>query len=185
MTQTTLAEPTPASAHETAQSPIKNSAATADLARIKYGTVLLLATFVLLGAVFGVAITQFSAAADVVAVVGAVTTFVGTILGGHFGVQAGTPSTEAAHAGRARAEAERAKTEQALRVALSKLDPEAAAEVIELLFTVRSGPGAASLPVRPRQPGGPLPGDRVEQHDLQYGVGRGFGPSLQELGRWL
>jgi hypothetical protein len=134
MTQANLAEPTPASAHEAAQSPIKNSAATADLARIRYGTVLLLATFVLLGAVFGVAITQFSAAADVVAVVGAVTTFVGTILGGHFGVQAGTPSTEAAHAGRARAEAERAKTENALRVALSNLDPEAATEVIKLLL---------------------------------------------------
>jgi hypothetical protein len=146
MTQTTLAEPSHA--------PIQNSSSSADLARIRYGTVLLLATFALLGATLAVAITHFRAAADVVAVVGSVTTFAGTIFGAHLGAYAGTPGKEAAHAGRARAEAERAQAENALRVALSKLDPKDAVEVMEQFLTVRSGRGAASLPVQPRQLGG-------------------------------
>jgi hypothetical protein len=99
------------------------------MARMRYGAVLLLAAFALLGVVLGVAMTQFSAAADVVAVVGSVTTFVGTIFGAHFGSQAGTPSREATEASRAQL----AKTEHALRVALGKLDPETAHQVIELL----------------------------------------------------
>jgi hypothetical protein len=126
MTHATLAEPTPPSAHEPARAPIQNPASSTDLARIRYGIVLILAAFALLGVVFGVAITHFSAAADVVAVVGSVTTFVGTIFGAHLGAQAGASSKEAAEAGRA-------KTENALRVALAKLDAEAATEVIKLL----------------------------------------------------
>jgi hypothetical protein len=129
MTHAALAEPTPTSADESAQAPSRNSDSSADLVRIRmrYGFGLIIASFALLGVVFGVAITQFSAAADVATVVGTVTTFLGTFFGAHFGSQAGASGKEAA-------EAHRARAEEALRVALGKLDPEAAQEVIMKLL---------------------------------------------------
>ena len=94
-----------------------------DLARIRYGALLIGTAFVLLGVVFGVAIMHFKAASDVVAVVGSVATVVGTIVAAFFGIQAASSSKAAAEAGRAHAE-------QMARLALGKLDPQAAEEVL-------------------------------------------------------
>lgn len=80
----------------------------------------------LLGTVFSLAIWQFSAAADVTAVVGSVTTVVGTIIGAFFGVQIGSAGEEAAENGRAHAE-------RAARLALGKLEPQAAEDVVHML----------------------------------------------------
>ena len=133
MTQVTLAEAAPAPAPSPAQAPVQTSAPSVDLARIRYGAGLIVAAFVLLGIVFGVAVSQISTASDVTAVVGAVTTVVGTIIGAFFGVQAGASGKEAAEAGRAQAEAGRTQAENAARVALAHLDPAAATEVMKLL----------------------------------------------------
>ena len=65
---------------------------------------------------FALAVWQFSAAADVTAVVGSATTVVGTIIGAYFGVQIGSAGREAAETGRADAA-------RAARLALGKLDP--------------------------------------------------------------
>jgi len=99
---------------------------TVDLARIRYGACLIGAAFVLLGVVFGVSIMQFKAASDVVAVVGSVATVVGTIVASFFGIQAAASSKAAAEAGRAHAE-------QTARLALGKLDPQAAEDVLKRL----------------------------------------------------
>jgi hypothetical protein len=106
--------------------PAANPAPSADLVRIKYGAWLIAAAFLLLGSVFSLAIWQFSAAADVTAVVGSVTTVVGTIIGAFFGVQIGSAGKEAAENGRAHAE-------RAARLALGKLEPQAAEDIVRLL----------------------------------------------------
>ena len=106
--------------------PAAYPAPNADLIRIKYGAWLIVAAFLLLGAVFSLAIWQFSAAADVTAVVGSVTTVVGTIIGAFFGVQIGSAGKEAAENGRAHAE-------RAARLALGKLEPQAAEDVVQML----------------------------------------------------
>jgi hypothetical protein len=95
-----------------------------DLARIRYGASLIGAAFVLLGVVFGIAIMEFKAASDVVAVVGSVATVVGTIVAAFFGIQAASSSKASAEAGRAHAE-------QVARLALSRLDPQAAEDVLK------------------------------------------------------
>jgi hypothetical protein len=106
--------------------PAANPAPSADLVRIKYGAWLIVAAFLLLGGVFSLAIWQFSAAADVTAVVGSATTVVGTIIGAFFGVQIGSAGKEAAENGRAHAE-------RAARLALGKLEPQAAEDVVRML----------------------------------------------------
>jgi phage tail tape-measure protein len=78
---------------------------------------------VLLGVVFGVAVSRFTAAADVTAVVGSVATVVGTIVGAFFGIQVGSSGKEAVEAGRANAES-------TARKALAKLEPHEAADLI-------------------------------------------------------
>lgn len=108
-------------------SPVGKGQVTAvDLARIRYGACLICAAFVLLGVVFGVAIVHFKAASDVVAVVGSVATVVGTIVAAFFGIQAASSSKATAEAGRAHAE-------QVARLALGKLDPQAAEDVLKRL----------------------------------------------------
>ena len=87
--------------------------------RDRYGLILAVAAFVLLGVVFGVAMSQFTKASDVAAVVGSAGAIIGTIVGAFFGVHA-------ASAGRAAAEAGRAKAEHNTHLALAKLDPSVA-----------------------------------------------------------
>ena len=103
-----------------------NGPAGAELARIKYGAALIGAAFVLLGIVFGVAVSRFTKAPDVVALVGSVATVVGTIVAAFFGIQA-------ASSGRAAADAGRAQAEHAARMALGKLDPQSAEDVLKML----------------------------------------------------
>jgi hypothetical protein len=98
----------------------------ADRMRVKYGAWLVGASFALLGIVFGIAVSHFSAAADVTAAVGSVATVVGTIVGAFFGVHIGSAGKESAEAGRAHAE-------KVARVALGKLDPQAADDIIKAL----------------------------------------------------
>ncbi|MGH3178309.1 MAG: hypothetical protein ACRDPF_31095, partial [Streptosporangiaceae bacterium] len=96
LTQATLTEAAPVPARKSAQAPVQKSASNVDLARIRYGAGLIVAAFALLGVVVGVAVSQFSTASDVTAVIGSVTTVVGTIIGAFFGVQAGASGKEAA-----------------------------------------------------------------------------------------
>jgi len=120
------AAPSPAVAIPAAPSPGAPAGSGADLARIRYGALLIVAAFALLGVVFGVAVTRFTGAADVTAVVGSVAAVIGTIVGAFFGVQAGSSGKETAEAGRAQAE-------NAARTALAMLEPEQAAKVLKAL----------------------------------------------------
>ena len=95
-----------------------------DMVRVKYGACLVAAAFILLAVVFSIAAYRFTAAADVAAVVASVATVVGTIIGAFFGIQAGTAGKEAA-------EAQRNRAEQVTRVALSKLSPADADDVLK------------------------------------------------------
>ncbi len=112
--------------------PVPPSAVSADLVRIKVGGWLIAAAFLLLGVVFGIGAPKITGAADMVAALGAVTTVVGTVIGTFFGVQVASHGKEAAEAGRAQAE-------NAARVALGKLHPDDADEVIRVLCEARSG----------------------------------------------
>jgi phage tail tape-measure protein len=94
--------------------------------RVKYGACLAGGAFVLLGVVFGIAASRFTAAADVTAAVGSVATVIGTIVGAYFGIHIGS-------AGKETAEAKHAHAEKVARVALGKLDPHAADEVLKVL----------------------------------------------------
>ena len=107
-------------------SSVQNPAPNIDMARVKYGAWLVGGAFVVLAVVFGVAVSQFRTAADVTAAVGSVATVVGTIVGAFFGVQVGSSGKEAAEAGRNQAE-------RAARMALGKLDPAVADEVVKAL----------------------------------------------------
>lgn len=122
MSLTASQEPSPNTHPETPQSAAQN----VDMARVRYGAWLIGAAFVLLGVVFGVAVSQFTSAADVTAVVGSVATVTGTIIGAFFGVQVGSSGKEAAEAGRNHAE-------KITRAALAKMDPGAASDITNLL----------------------------------------------------
>ena len=98
----------------------------ADMARIKYGACLIVAAFLLLGIVFGIAVWRYPTASDVAAVIGTLATVTGTILGAFFGAQAGSAGKEAAEAGRRRAE-------RTAQMALSRLHPNAAEELVRHL----------------------------------------------------
>jgi uncharacterized membrane protein len=102
----------------------QNPSPNPELVQERYGIWLVLAAFALLGIVFGVAITQFSSATDVAAVVGSVGAVIGTIIGAYFGVHAASSSRQAAEAGRA-------KAESTAQRALAKLDPQTAEGLIK------------------------------------------------------
>lgn len=122
MSQTAISNANQITHPDAGQKPAPN----VDMARVKYGAWLVGAAFVLLGVVFGIAVSQFSTAADVTAVVGAVAAVVGTIIGAFFGVQAGSSGKEAAEAGRNNAE-------RAARIALGKLNPADADDIVKAL----------------------------------------------------
>ena len=102
------------------------AAATADLTRIRYGAWLIAAAFLLLGAMFGIAVWRYPSASDVAAVVGTLATVTGTILGAFFGAQVGSAGKDAAEAGRR-------KAERTAQMALGKLDPTVANELVREL----------------------------------------------------
>jgi phage-related minor tail protein len=117
-----LSTPAAAADHQV-PSPPQKPAANPEVTRDRYGALLIGGAFVLLGVVFGVAMAQFTSASDVAAVVGSVGTVVGTIIGAYFGVHAGSSGRQAAEAGRA-------KAEKVARVALAKLDPHSAQDLM-------------------------------------------------------
>ena len=102
----------------------------AELERVRYGARLVGGAFVLLGVVFAIAVWRFTAARDVTAAVGSVATVVGTIIGAFFGIHIGSAGKESAEDGRARAEAKHARAETVAQMALAKLDPRDADEVL-------------------------------------------------------
>jgi hypothetical protein len=122
MSQTTIPNANQITRANTGQTPIPN----VDMARVEYGAWLIGAALVLLGVVFGIAVSQFTQAADVTAVVGSVATVVGTIIGAFFGVQVGSSGREAA-------EARRNNAERAARMALGKLNPADADDIVKAL----------------------------------------------------
>jgi hypothetical protein len=129
MTQTASQERTGSADEPRAAAPpglADGAMAEADMTRIKYGAWLIGAAFVLLGVVFVIAVWRYQTAADVVAVVGSVATVAGTILGAFFGAQVGSAGKEAA-------EARRAQAERTARLALGKLDPHVAEDLIKKL----------------------------------------------------
>ena len=95
----------------------------ADVLRLKFGALIIVAAFALLGVVFAVSIAHFSSAADVTAVVGSVATVVGTIVGAYFGIQVGSHGKEAATAARD-------KAEMTTQAALAALPPHDAEQVL-------------------------------------------------------
>jgi hypothetical protein len=97
-----------------------------DATRIRYGAWLVGAAFVLLGVIFGISTAKFKVPADVATIVGSVSGVVGTIIGAYFGIQVGSSGKEVAEAGRAQAE-------RAARIALAKMDPLVADELMNLL----------------------------------------------------
>jgi hypothetical protein len=98
----------------------------ADIIRIQYGAWLIGAAFVLLTLVFFLALNEFETSEDVVAVVGAFTGVVGTVIGAFFGVQVGQAGKEAAEEGRAEAE-------KAARVYSTLLSPDRADDAARML----------------------------------------------------
>lgn len=99
------------------------TAVQADYLRIKYGFWIVVIGLTIVAAVFLVAITKWTAASDVTAVVGSVTGMVGTIIGAFFGVQVGSAGKEKAESDRKVAE------DKALRLA-SAMQPEVAVRIL-------------------------------------------------------
>jgi hypothetical protein len=77
---------------------VLNGAGEADLERIKYGAMIILAGFVNIVIVFLVAVFHYTQAAEVATAVGALTTVVGTLVGAFFGANIGSAGRERAHA---------------------------------------------------------------------------------------
>ncbi len=97
-----------------------------DELRIKYGAWLIGFALLFLGVVFVVALSRFKKADDVVAIVGAFTGVVGTVVGAFFGVQVGQAGKEDAEKGRKDAE-------EAARVYSSLLEPGKAEDARRML----------------------------------------------------
>jgi hypothetical protein len=113
----------PATGQPVTRDPGQPAAPSVDMIRVKYGACLIAGAFLLLAVVFAIAVYRFTAAADVAAVVASVATVVGTIIGAFFGIQVGTSGKEVA-------EAQRDRAEQVTRVALSKMSPADADDVL-------------------------------------------------------
>lgn len=95
----------------------------ADQLRINYGFWIVAIGLSVVAVVFIAAITKWTTAADVTAVVGSVTGVVGTVVGAFFGVQVGSAGKEKAESDRKVAE------DKALRLA-SAMQPEVAAKIL-------------------------------------------------------
>jgi hypothetical protein len=75
-----------------------------DQMRVKYGYYIILAGFLLVGLVFVAAVAKWNTAGDVTAVVGSVTSLIGTVVGAFLGVQVGSQGKEKAEDARKAAE---------------------------------------------------------------------------------
>ena len=93
-----------------------------DRLRLRYGFWIIITGFALVFLITLIATFRWSEVTSVATVVGAVASLVGTVVGAFFGVQVGA-------VGKERAEAERERSEQGIKAALSMLPPESAAQL--------------------------------------------------------
>ena len=93
-----------------------------DRLRLRYGFWIIITGFALVFLITLIATFRWVEVTSVATVVGAVASLVGTVVGAFFGVQVGA-------VGKERAEAERERSEQGIKAALSMLPPEAAEEL--------------------------------------------------------
>jgi len=92
--------------------------------RLKYGFWIILMGFFLIALITAASILKWNDVTSVATVIGATTSLVGTVVGSFLGVQVGA-------AGKERVEADRNKSEETARIALSMLPPEVAIQVQE------------------------------------------------------
>jgi hypothetical protein len=93
-----------------------------DRLRLRYGFWIIITGFALVFLITLIATFRWVEVTSVATVVGAVASLVGTVVGAFFGVQVGA-------VGKERAEAERERSEQGIKAALSMLPPEAAEQL--------------------------------------------------------
>ena len=93
-----------------------------DRLRLRYGFWIIITGFALVFLITLIATFRWAEVTSVATVVGAVASLVGTVVGAFFGVQVGA-------VGKERAEAERERSEQGIKAALSMLPPEAAEQL--------------------------------------------------------
>jgi hypothetical protein len=93
-----------------------------DRLRLRYGFWIIITGFALVFLITLIATFRWAEVTSVATVVGAVASLVGTVVGAFFGVQVGA-------VGKERAEAERERSEQGIKTALSMLPPEAAEQL--------------------------------------------------------
>ena len=93
-----------------------------DRLRLRYGFWIIITGFALVFLITLIATFRWVEVTSVATVVGAVASLVGTVVGAFFGVQVGA-------VGKERAEAERERSEQGIKAALSMLPPDAAEEL--------------------------------------------------------
>ena len=93
-----------------------------DRLRLRYGFWIIITGFALVFLITLISTFRWAEVTSVATVVGAVASLVGTVVGAFFGVQVGA-------VGKERAEAERERSEQGIKAALSMLPPEAAEQL--------------------------------------------------------
>lgn len=95
-----------------------------DQQRIRYGLWIILTGFALVALITIVSIFKWNDVTSVATAIGATTSLVGTVVGSFLGVQVGS-------AGKERAETDRQRLEDTVRLALSMLPPEVAKQLQE------------------------------------------------------
>ncbi len=93
-----------------------------DRLRLKYGFWIIISGFALVFLITLISSFRWAEVTSVATVVGAVASLVGTVVGAFFGVQVGA-------VGKEKAEAERERSEEGIKAALSMLPPEAAEQL--------------------------------------------------------
>jgi hypothetical protein len=111
-----------------------------DLARIKYGFVVVLVGLAAVVFIYTVAIWHWTAASDVTAAVGSAGGVIGTIVGAFFGLQLGAAGKEKAEEQRDRAELQRDRVNSQLRELLA-ITPPATYEGLRAVRADLFGPG--------------------------------------------
>ena len=93
-----------------------------DRLRLRYGFWIIITGFVLVFLITLISMFRWDEVTSMATVVGAVASLVGTVVGAFFGVQVGA-------VGKEKAEAERSRSEEGIKAALSMLPPEAAEQL--------------------------------------------------------
>lgn len=104
----------------------------ADQLRIKYGFWVVIVGLVVIVLVLVLAMTRWTAASDVTAVVGSVMGVVGTVVGAFFGIQVGSTGKEKAEADKAKAENELYAVNRKATMLAGALQPEIATKILNL-----------------------------------------------------